>query len=354
LPTHAALINARKKIGWGIFRRILLGLYKFFAQDYPRKHLWRGRRVYAIDGSKLNLPRNFIYKKYRLSRQDLFYPQGVASVLYDVVARLPVTATLSRNKNERQAVPQLLQAINSNDLVIYDAGYLSTDLLALHCKLGIDALFRVQPSSFKELTPIWTSKHREELIRIKRKNLDVFLRVIRYKSKGSTIVVATTLLDKNQFATQAIIKLYNKRWNLEEGFKSFKRTLESEKWHSKSAVGVRQEFFVNLIVLFFMRLLELSGRKTTKNKKESHKPSERVAHKAVRACFLDAETCRHIGMSQVLRLYQVTSRYQTKTVLGRAFERISRKPVDKFRQRNERGKRKHKTLVTPEEKKVLR
>lgn len=309
--------------------------------------------MYAIDGSKVNLPRSFIFKKYSLPRKKLFYPQGLASVLYDVVARLPVTATLSRNKNERQAVPQLLGAIERNDVVIYDCGYLSTEMLKLHCKLGIDALFRVQPSSFKELVPIWTSKHREEMVNIKRKGLDITLRVIRYKAKGSTIVVATTLLEKNQFPTQAIIKLYSKRWNLEEGFKTFKRTLEVEKWHSQSAVGVRQEFFVNLIALFFVRLLELSGRRTNKEKRESRKPSERVAHKAVRSCFLASETAQNIGMSKVQRLYQVTHRYQTKTVLGRAFERISRKPVSKFRQRKGKREKEPKIQASSEAKRVL-
>lgn len=301
------------------------------------KHLWRGKRVFAIDGSKINLPRSFVAKKYKRPGKRAFYPQGMASFLYNVVARIPVTSTFARHSNERQSAKELLKSLKPKDLVLYDRGYLSAELLALHSRLNIDAVFRAQSNSFKKIREFWKSGARETVIWIECEKRWVQLRLIRFKVKGSEIVLATTLCDKNNFPTRAIAKLYHERWNIEESYKTFKRTLEVEQWHSHSCVGAKQEFFAKLIALFFVRLFELHGRKTNRSKKIRTKPSERVCIKAVQQIFLTAENSRSLQLSNIKKWYQITLRQCTQTKLGRSFARISRRPENKFRQ--ERKKR---------------
>ncbi|WP_211709353.1 hypothetical protein, partial [Moritella viscosa] len=44
--------------------------------------LWYGRRVFGVDGSKINLPRKLLDADYKAPNQDQYYPQGLFSTLY--------------------------------------------------------------------------------------------------------------------------------------------------------------------------------------------------------------------------------------------------------------------------------
>ena len=43
--------------------------------------LWKGHRLFAVDGSKLNLPRPLLQAGYKLPAHAAHYPQGLLSCL---------------------------------------------------------------------------------------------------------------------------------------------------------------------------------------------------------------------------------------------------------------------------------
>lgn len=270
------------------------------------------------------------------------------------MAQLPVSALLSRHSNERRGAAQLLLNLKAKDLVIYDRGYMSSKLLTLHNRLGVDGLFRLSKTTFLEIREFLKSKKKDGIIEIKRKDLDVRLRVLRYKVKGSEIVLATTLLDQSKFPYHAVTKLYHKRWSIEEAFKTLKFTLKLENWHSRSPIGVKQELFISLIKLFFIRMLRLNGLKSSPIKKTIDKPSEKVCHQIIRKLALKKEVGLSIRLSRWQEVVKVSKRYQTKTLLGRSFPRVSKQPIGKFRLPRKKRERMARVLAIAAETQILR
>ena len=84
-----ALSRARAKIHPQAFLRVHRAVLQHAPRDDPRA-LWRGHRVFAVDGSKLNLPRPLVRDGYRLPSETAHYPQGLLSCL--LYWRGPVTA----------------------------------------------------------------------------------------------------------------------------------------------------------------------------------------------------------------------------------------------------------------------
>ena len=75
-----ALSRARAKIHPQAFLRVHRAVLEHAPRDDPRA-LWRGHRVFAVDGSKLNLPRPLLRDGYRLPSETAHYPQGLLSCL---------------------------------------------------------------------------------------------------------------------------------------------------------------------------------------------------------------------------------------------------------------------------------
>ena len=52
----SSLTRARKKIGWVIFRSLLSQVILAFEAHFDKKFLWKNHRIFAIDGTKVNIP----------------------------------------------------------------------------------------------------------------------------------------------------------------------------------------------------------------------------------------------------------------------------------------------------------
>ena len=66
--TPAAICRARAKVDEQVFLRIHRAVLAECPPDTPHS-LWRGHRTFAVDGSKLNLPRPLLESGYRTPAQ---------------------------------------------------------------------------------------------------------------------------------------------------------------------------------------------------------------------------------------------------------------------------------------------
>ena len=82
----SAMCNARAKVDENLFRVLNAELLRR-ADETGRGPLWKGHRLFAVDGSKLNLPRPLIKVGYRLPSDNAHYPQGLLSCLYRLRSR---------------------------------------------------------------------------------------------------------------------------------------------------------------------------------------------------------------------------------------------------------------------------
>ncbi|WP_221902056.1 hypothetical protein [Bathymodiolus platifrons methanotrophic gill symbiont] len=84
--------DARKKLDENIFKvlnqRIIVA-HDTLAEPDNQSQRWLNHRLFAVDGSKLNLPRELIDHHYRTPSKDAYYPQGLLSCLYQLKSKIP-------------------------------------------------------------------------------------------------------------------------------------------------------------------------------------------------------------------------------------------------------------------------
>ena len=92
----------------------------------------------------LNLPRGLVREGWRTPVDGAHYPQGLVSCLYRLQSRLPVDFDLHAHRNECEAALAHLNALSANDVVVYDRGYYSYEMLHAHAIRGLHAVFRMK------------------------------------------------------------------------------------------------------------------------------------------------------------------------------------------------------------------
>ncbi|MBC2693736.1 MAG: DUF4338 domain-containing protein [Desulfobacteraceae bacterium] len=155
--------EARKRFSSSIFKQIAGAINELYEENIGDKeeYKWFGRRIFAVDGSKVNVPRDLMKKEkggYKLPCSHAFYPQGLISCLYQLKSRIAYDFSFVNSMNEQDEALKHLQYLKPGDIVVYDRGYLSYALLFMHKKLGIDAIFRLKSASFKTINEFISSE----------------------------------------------------------------------------------------------------------------------------------------------------------------------------------------------------
>jgi len=260
---------ARKKLDESIFRCVNTRILRAYAPERDRR-LWHGHRLFAIDGSKIHLPRNLVNCGYLTPNKSTHYPQGLVSCLYEIRSRLPFDFDLVSHSNERTCAQKHLKTLAKNDVVVYDRGYYSYAMLHQHSRTGIHAVFRLQESSNLVIQEFFASKETDRVVTIspsrdsridirkKHPDLDIVplkMRLLKYEISGSTFCLGTTLTDSHQrYPIQAFMDVYHSRWGVEELYKVSKCCIDVEDFHAKTERGVKQELFAHFVLITMTRL----------------------------------------------------------------------------------------------------
>ena len=104
---------------------------------YAQEDKWLGHRIFAVDGSKINLPRKLISSNYKLPSKNANYPQGLLSCLYQIKSQMPFDFDLVSHANERICAQHHLHTLEKDDVVVYDRGYFSYVMLHHHFDLNL-------------------------------------------------------------------------------------------------------------------------------------------------------------------------------------------------------------------------
>jgi len=78
---------------------------------------WCGWWLYAVDGTKINLPCELVERGYRTPQPEAHYPQELVSCLCRLNDRCRSTSTW------RRMVAAHLPHVHTGDVVVYDRGY---------------------------------------------------------------------------------------------------------------------------------------------------------------------------------------------------------------------------------------
>jgi hypothetical protein len=271
--------EARKKFSPLGFKQIAAAINELYEEGIGDKedYRWFGRRIFAIDGSKVNVPRDLMKIDkggYKLPCSHAFYPQGLISCLYHLKSHIAYDFSLVNSMNEQDEALKHLQHLKPGDVVVYDRGYLSYALLFMHKKLGIDAIFRLKSAaSFKAITEFIRSCDRDAIKSIYptkksfsniKKNYPFIdklehyqLRLMKYSINNEDYYIGSTILD-NEISIKDYRQAYHGRWGHEEFYKSLKYHIKSIEFHGKNEEFIQQEIYAGFNILSLNRILSNS------------------------------------------------------------------------------------------------
>ena len=356
----SAMCNARKKLDENIFKEINTKVINTYEKaESQSDYQWKKHRVFGVDGSKLNLPRQLKKQGYNTPSKNANYPQGLLSCLYQLKSQIPYDFDLVSHNNERTAALHHLQILKYNDVVVYDRGYYSYAVLYYHNQLKIHSVFRMKKKSYKavddfmlsdetdQTITIMPSKSNQKEIRTKYPDIEfipIKLRLVKYTHSGTTYTLGTTLLDPEEYTITELSDLYHDRWGIEELYKVSKVLIDVEEFHSQSERGVKQELFAHFVLITMNRIFvnkaedgfqktdTPSNVKTTEQKSGKFKANLKNALITI-ARNLEGLFVQHTTLvtAVVNKIIVRVSSCKQKERLNRKYERKSMKPTNKWR-----------------------
>jgi len=335
----AAFCTARRKLPAGLLRTLLHRATDGFDAAFGKGLRWYGRRVFGIDGSKVNLRRAEELAAHFGVPSGAHCPQALVSTLFDLQSKVPHDLVIAPYaSSEREQMVLLLDRLKPGDILVLDRGYPSFEVLCILIDAGIDFLIRLPANSFGAVDALIASGKKDGEIAIAPPDKSamkdrgpITVRALRVKPPGGDWTILVTSLKKaDDFTRSDLADLYRLRWEIEEYYKVVKSDyLGQGQFHSESVVGVEQE--LQALALFVATTRHLMADAAEK----SGLPYASLSPKAGVLGFAD----------YVVRLLLTAKPHQLARLLNRLLDRIvhtrdSKRPGRRFERRSFRPSRK--------------
>lgn len=347
----SAFCNARAKLDENSFKI----LHAEILQSHNRSRSesrWKGHRLFAIDGSKINLPRQAINYGYRSSSDNAHYPQGLLSCLYQLKEKIPTDFDLVAHGDERKVALTHLTSLAEQDVVVYDRGYFSYAVLWEHVVRGIHPVFRIQQKASVATDEFIASDDIDRIVMIslpRKAKTGLFekypqtefppipLRVVKYTVAGTHYVLGTTLVDSQAYTIDELSDVYHARWGVEELYKTSKQLMGIEEFHGQTERGIKQELFAHFVLITLTRIF------SNHTEQDLNSTPDTDDTPTVKANFKNAliTVARNIEVlllqqaelmsATVNRIVRSIFSCRQKIRPNRSYDRRSRKPIGKWK-----------------------
>lgn len=366
----SSVCEARQKMPATIFTDLNQHLLALRETTDPLPQ-WHGHRVFGVDGSKINVPRELLTAGYKAPNRDQYYPQGLLSTLYHLGSGLIYDGILSGDKSERACLLAHMERLLPGDVLVLDRGYFSYLVLSETIKKGVHLICRMQCGTVnKAVQSFWDSDGIDEVITYKpsiavkyaskKQGYDIELkpiklRLIKYTINDETYACGTTLLDE-AYPASDFPGVYHGRWGIEELYKISKEFIDVEDFHSQSERGVQQECYAHILMINIARIFESEaikqlppsppdddGNSNSGEQKDSHWQDFCGEIRRIKINFKNCLLVLGRGLEKLLLplgkveidwiacLIKNISRIRQRIRPGRHAPRQSRKPINKWK-----------------------
>jgi len=248
-----SLLSARLKYPHYMFYSIFIKLVDIVdSLIYPKNK----RRFFAIDGCKVRVPSTtFRNSDTKYVNYGGYYDVGMLSCMYDVVYHIPYDFSFSNDTSERTHALQHFKRCRTGDVLIFDRGYISREMMCTLTQKQLDFIFRI-PNNDNQFKFIFKEiENADKIINYQVPNGKLLkLRIIKYNN----YYLATSLLNTNKFPLQFVADKYNQRWNIEEHFKLQKSDLTTlQSFHGLTEHSIIQEIYTQFIAIIVARVIML-------------------------------------------------------------------------------------------------
>lgn len=301
--TTGAITHARAKLKHTAFIELNEGTvlpWIYSSEQTQSIRRWRGHRLLGVDGSVLRLPNSAeLREQFHLvevtnqaGSTGTSYPEARMLVIYDLLNRVGIDARLERgDAGEIQLAIEQLGKAAKGDVLINDRGFTGYRYLAWHHRLGLHYIARCSRGCFATAQELF-HKNRggqsivvklrarpEERKELRRLGLPLELRV-RFVSgrlpNGELEVLATSLLDEQQYPTEEFLEIYHCRWGHETFYNVLKGRLDLENFSGQTAEAVRQDFYATLLLCNLETVLVGSTNAELQKDSSQHKHRKQV------------------------------------------------------------------------------
>ena len=352
LPTEepisaASFCTARHKITSDLLKHVLHQIAATaFGDGAVCDQRWHGRRVFAVDGAKINLQRGEDLERVFGVPEGAYCPQVLVSILIDVCAKLPVDVEVAPfATSERKHLFAVLPSLEAGDLLVLDRGYPSHEVLQELTQLGIDFLVRVpSANTFAVIDELRESRTTDCAVTIVPPDgspeawRPLELRAVKLRAPDGSKSYFLTSLARETFDRTDLAELYHLRWDVEEFFKLSKGPYIGQgQFRSKSPSGVIQEIHALVLFLAITRLCMSTAATASDGDYSSISQKGAVLALAAYVARILLAPDEPRALRELSALLERISRAREKPRPGRSFPRRSFLPARRWGPTGRRG-----------------
>jgi len=336
-----ALSKARQFINPALFKELYYLSVDLFYKQLPSRKLWNGYHLFAIDGSKIELPNSksnfeFFGEMFGYPDPNRRFTMGLGSIVYDVLDDYIVHASFQRYlASERSAALEHLHNLEDlniyqNSVVIFDRGYYSEDMFRYcvehqHlCLMRLKQNYNIAKKCSGDIITVLPGNEKDRTEDTKIRVIEVIL------NDGTKEYLATNLFDSH-ISQQMFRELYFYRWPVETKYKELKNRLAIEEFSGATTTSVLQEFYINVLL---SNLSSLIKNQVDEEIQITAKSTNKYRYQANRAFIIGRIKtivpkilCNLFDLSVIDRLYKESLRCRSQIMPERTFRRKKNKAI---------------------------
>ena len=277
-----AYCQARKRLPEKFFSDVARHTGSALETNVDSRWLWKQRRVYVFDGSTVTMPdtqeNQRAYPQPKVQQPGLGFPLARIGALFSLASGAVLDLGICRYAGKGQSESGMLRAMWSifrpGDVLLADRLMCAWTEMVVLKQRGVDCVCRFtshRKTDFrrgKRLGPgdhivIWRKPTKprtvdREMYDTLPESLtirEVRVQVAQPGFRTETLIVATTLLDADEFTNYDLAQLYRARWNAELDLRSLKQTLQMDALRCKTPELVRKEIWTHILAYNLVRTI---------------------------------------------------------------------------------------------------
>jgi hypothetical protein len=260
------------------------GLCAEAQEGVAAKDLWCGHHVMVVDGSSVTAPdtpaNQEAFPQQSVQKPGCGFPiLRLVALLSLATGMLTAWTTGAWSQHEVGMLQMLWDCLRPGDVLLADRGFCNWALLAQCLQRNLHVVFRVKGirrSDFRQgkrlsrnerlvqwckpYTPAKTVAAREwallpQVLTLRLARCQLNIPGFRTRQ----IILVTTLLDSQKYPTEALSKLYFRRWAMELSLRNIKVTLQMDQLSCKNPQNLEREIRMHFLVHNLVRRLMLEA-----------------------------------------------------------------------------------------------
>ena len=269
-----AYCKARAKLPETVIERLATRVAVGCEKQVSEEGLWKGRHVKLADGTTVSMPdteeNQEEYPQQASQAEGLGFPIARMVVLLSLatamVSGMAIGPYTGKETGEMALMRQLLDQLDSDDILLADRYFCSYFMIALLVERNIDFVARLHHARQQDAYRIKRLGKNDYLIQWRRPQRPTWMDQETYDRMPESLTlrqidvnvaepgfrvesfaVVTTLTDAREYSTSDIAELYRKRWLAELDIRAIKCNLGMDVLRCKSPEMVRKEIWTCLL-----------------------------------------------------------------------------------------------------------